>query len=484
MFRWFSRKLGGFAGKVGGTLSLRRWDSAKTDRQNSAHWAGAKGNTVNQDLSLDRETLVARAMEEVQNNPFVEGVVQTHVSSVVGAEGPMLQVVSDSEDYNEALESIWWDWWQAPELTGTMSGVDLLQQSVRLLWSNGEFIHQETDDPNAEGISYRLNVIHPRRLRDPIRSVNSRIMLGVERDERGRPKTYYLMDFDSDEFGLIGSSLDPQPYSAERIIHGFKPIEPGQVRGFPWVAPGLQTTADLRDYDRSVLRTARTQANLSVLLEADHPDAPFVNVNEQIDVPDNVLATAPPGWKTKTIQSTQPGPVYKEYRAEKLRELGRPVNMPLMMVMLDSGDHNYSSARFDGQLYNRGIFCLQAWLDRIILNRALTRIEREAMLRGMLPERPSRVDFNWTWPVAPHVDPKKEADAWETLIRIGAASEFDAAAAMGKDYEMVVAAQKRAKDLREKHGLPEPSASAKPNETTDSESEDQPPRKAKGKQVA
>ncbi|TXH54844.1 MAG: phage portal protein [Desulfurellales bacterium] len=477
MFRWLTRRLRGATAKAGEVLSMRRWDAAKNDRHNEAHWKDAQGATVNQDLLLDRDKLVARAMEEVQNNPFVEGVVQTHVSSVVGAEGPILQVSSGSKNYNETFEAIWWDWWQSPEMSGTLSGVDLLQQCVRLLWSNGEFLCHEVDDPNADGISYRLALIHPRRLVDPNLRFNDRIMMGVERDTDGRPVTYYIRDFDTDDVFLKSLIVDPKPYPAERIIHGYKPLEPGQVRGVPWVAPSLQTVADLRDYDRSVLRTARIQANLSVLLTTNHPDAPFVNVNEQTDMPEAAIVTAPPGWQPTTMQSTQPGPLYRDYRAEKLRELGRPVNMPLMMVMLDSGDHNYSSARFDGQLYNRGVQCLQSWLNRVLLDRIAARVERQAILSGRLRRRPADAYFNWTWPVAPHVDPQKEAKAWETMISIGAASEFDAAASQGKDFETVVAARKRAKELLEEAGLPPTGGSAQPAQPEPEQPEPAPRRR-------
>ena len=458
MFRSVRNWIGEAAHRVGNALSLRRWEAAETNRLNQAHWQKEVGNSVNEDLYADRETLVKRSLLETENNPFVEGVQASYVSAVVGAEGPVFQAQSDDKEFNESLEWLVWDWWQRPEITGQIHGVDLLQQVVRLMWSNGEFLFQEVDDPEAPdgSVSYRLNQIHPRRLRDPLKalSAGSRIMLGVERDAIGKVVRYYISDYESDEYGLLGANWNPVPYDAGRMIHGFKPIEPGQVRGIPWIAPCLQTIADIRDADKQILDAIRLQADFSVLLYTEHPDAPFASVNTSTEIKRRRISAAPPGYKAMGLSPTQPGPDYIHFRREKLRELGRPVNMPLMMVMLDSGDHNYSSARFDGQLLNRGVQSFQAWIDRVLLNRCVARIERQATLAGKLKPRPKNVVYNWTWPVAPHVDPQKEAEAWATLLAINGCSEFDVAAALGKDFETIVAARQRAAKLLADAGLP------------------------------
>ena len=444
-----------FGRSLGEAISLRRWDAAKVNRLNSHQHAQASGNSINEDLNLDRETLVKRSMHEAENNPFVEGVIQTHTASIVGSDGPVLQVVSDRPRYNDYLEQIWREFWEKPDLSGVLSGTELLQECVRLLWCCGEFFLQEVADPDAaeDEISLRLNRVHPRRVTNPWVTQNARIVMGVERDPRGRPVTYYVVDMDADEYGWLGDTTDPLPQSAERIIHGFRSIEPGQVRGVPWIAPCLQTIADLREYDQASLDAARQAADFAVLLVTNHPDSQYVEVNESTTIQRRQIATVPPGWDAKQIDPKHPTTNYAEYRKEKLRELGRPVNMPLMMTILDSGNHNYSSARFDGQLYNRGVQCLQSWLERIVLRRVLKRVEREAVLARMIPMTPDRVQYSWTWPVAPHVDPQKEAKAWETLLAIGGASEFDVAASMGRDFETIVAARQRAQQLLDDAGI-------------------------------
>src|SRR5690606_29907051 len=113
------------------------------------------------------------------------------------------------------------------------------------------------------------------------------------------------------------------------------------------------------------------------------------------------------------------------------RELGRPINMPLMMVRLGSEEHNYSSARFDGQIYQRGIACVQASRLERPLNRCVNEVAREAELARQLPPRPADVSYRWLHNKPPHVDPAKEANAEKTYLENGTVTLEEALAAQG-----------------------------------------------------
>lgn len=449
---------GALFGREAEPLSMRRWEAAKTDRLNESQVReAANQGSVNSDLVLDRENLVKRSTHEAENNPFVEGVINTHVFSVVGSDGPSLQVHSSDQDYNDTLEQIFWNVWQLPDIAGRMSGAEILKMCVRQPWTQGEYVMQEVEDTAGplRRISARLNMIHPRRVRNPITLLNQRTIMGVERDRNGKILNYYVTDYDAEDYSLfVPSNFDSQAIPAKNIIHDFEVLEPGQVRGVPYLAPCLPVISDLRSLDTGVMDALRQATDFAAMLVTKHADAKYVAVNEQISIPRRTLSTAPPGWELQQIDPKHPTTNYIEYRRERLRELGRPVNMPLMMVLLDSGEHNYSSARFDGQLYNRGVTCKQKRLENMVCNRFLFRVERQAQLAGLLNERPDDAEFCWTWPVAPHVDPQKEALAWKELIQIGGASEFDVAASMGRDFESIVKARARAAKLLKEAGLP------------------------------
>lgn len=438
------------------SLSARRWQSSETNRLNSGHWTGAAaiGSTINDDLAGELSTLRQRSTYEAANNPILEGVIATHTQDIVGARGPRLQVRSGNSAYDAALESVWSRWFAAPDITGKLSGPDLLAQWIRSLWTCGEYLGQIVTDTSAEGVQLRVHSLDPRRLDTPPGSAGDpSIVMGIRVDERGRPLSYWIEDR---PVVLWSTSYTYTEVPAGDIIHEYRVHEAGQVRGVPWAAPCLQVIADLRDYDEQVLDAARMAADYAVYLYNTQPDAPYVEVNGSEEIERRQVTTLPPGWQPSQMKPEQPATVYAEYRAERLRELGRPVSMPLMMVMLDSSDHSYSSARFDGQLYNRTNEGLQAWIERRSLNRLLDLVEREAGLLGLLPTRPAgEISRQWTWPVPPHVDPQKEAQAEQIRLAIGVESRTNVCAARGLDYETVARQLVRESALRDEIGLSE-----------------------------
>jgi lambda family phage portal protein len=432
----------------------RAWDAAKTTRLNEAQWAHAKGQHVNDKIALDVPTLRDRAIDEAERNPFVEGMIETYVASVVGIDGPSLQIQSDDTEFNSWAEKTWSTWWAMPDINGVLSGVDIARQWVRSLWVCGEFVTLLVID-DTQPITLRIHDVHPRRLKAPLRgAVDPMQRDGIKRNATGKPVSYFIESFLSAE-NSIAATGEIREYAAENVIHGFKHREPGQIRGIPWLAPVLQTCADLRCYDEQVMDAARAAADMAVLLYTDHPEATYLPVNESTSIERRTIRTLPPGWKAAQMQSQQPAAQYSDYRSERLREIGRPVNMPLMMVRLDSSNHNYSSARFDGQLFSRGVASCQRWIDRIALNPLVDRVLREAALVDGVTI-PESYDKRWTHEAMPHVDPSKEADAAEKQLANNTTTLADVCASGGKDYEQVLAQRAREKALIESLGLNPP----------------------------
>lgn len=440
-------------------LSLRRFEAAKTHRLNEAHWGDVTGKSLNADLITDLKILRQRCEFEASRNPYLAGVMETHVTDIVGSSHPVLQIqipgiekLSDeaaakAKEWIESAESLWRDWWSNPDINGQMSGPDLLRMGVRLCWTTGEFFWQKVTDKGARGpVKLRLNPIAARRVDSPLDGIgNPRIVMGVERNETGRPLRYFVQK-GVDDASFASLSFDFEPIPAQDMIHFFEVEEPGQLRGVPWASTTLGTIADLRDYDHEVMDAARMAANYSIVLHTTHEDATYLEVNESADIERGQMVTAPPGWKPEQMRPEQPSTTYQSFRHERLRELGRPRNMPGMMVLLDSSGHNYSSARFDGQLYQRGNASTQSCLERRVLNGLVDDVLREGELAEFLGRRPEGVRYVWTWPVPPHVDPAKEATAEEKGLKSGTLSLSAAMGARGKDWESHLEQLRREKD--------------------------------------
>lgn len=428
----------------------RSFEAAQSNRLNKNRWSSVKGDRLNDDLITDLPTLRARALHEAENNGVLMGCLETHATDIAGARGPTLQVSSDSTAYNQYLEDEWREWFRMPDLAERLPGPDLLQLWAKQIWTCGEFFSQVTNGRGlATRLTLRLNNIHPDRVRSPF-GFDDSVVMGIELDANTRARRYHVEDV-----AAGGRELGRQTaIGAAGMLHWFRPLEVGQVRGFPLIAAVLDVIGLLRDFDKKVLAAADAAAALSVLLEGKDLDVDPIEIGSTVGLEPMTMSVLPPGYTAKQINPQQPSNMYKEFRAEKFREIGRVACMPLMIVLLDSSNHNYSSARFDSQVYRRFVDTLQASLERVVLDRCLALVQREAELLPGAPRRPGRLRHRWVWPALPHVDPSKEATAEEKQKKNLTLTLADALAARGvADLEGHVDQLAREKKLLQAKGL-------------------------------
>jgi len=449
-----------------GPLSLRRWDSAKTHRLNSAHWQDAlEQQPINADLAVDLPTLMARCAHEAANNPILEGVIETHVTDLVGPGGPALQVESDNPNYNAWLEEAWRDWFEMPDIEGVLSGFEMLDQWVRMLWKAGAYLYRQVNDSRAGGdVTLKLRQYHPRKLTTPFdQAGNPNFVNGIESDAVGRIVRYWIDT--TPEGAFVGLTTKPEHFDAPLVGHRFRVLEPGQRHGVPLASSALQVIADIRDGDNEILDAIRAAADQGVLLEANNEDAPFINVQDSTTVERRTIKTIPSGWRAKQLQPTQPHTNYLAYRDERIREIGRPIGMPLLMVKGHAGGHNYSSARFDALSYWRNIDKQRYLIQQRDLTPLVRMVERETRLSqlsaGKRVPRPKKLcscKLIWKWPQPPKLDLQKEWAGLAIKRAIGALSFDDMLNQTERTREEYLAQEKRARAEFEEAGIPYPEA--------------------------
>lgn len=442
-------------GRVRPVEHYARFEAAQTSRLNSAHWEKAADTGINSILATWLSILRGRAAYEAQNNPDVEGVICTHCADIVGEDGPILQVRGSGKRYAKALEKLWADWWAMPDANEVLSGADWLSLCIRMLWTCGEHLTQITG-VETDGPQLRIRAIHPRRLDTPASMYGDpNVILGVRRTPEGRPTHYEIAEANVNN-NLIGLTTASNEIAAQYILHDFTTTEPDQARGVPWLAACLDTVADLRDYINQVMDAARAAADSGVLLYNLQPDAQSMVVNESTEIERRTMSTLPPGYQAMQIRSEQPSTQYSDFVADRLRSVGRAVGMPLMIIRLDSSGHNYSSARFDSQIYQISVRKLQARFERRLLNRLVMSLATESENMGLLANRPDDLELKWIWPRFPHVDPSKESEAAQKRLTIGTSSIQDECAAENRDWEITVEQRKEYMEACKAAGLPLP----------------------------
>jgi capsid protein len=375
-------------------------------------------------------------MAEATTNPVIEGIIDTHAIDVVGPNGPQWLVSPrdvlllegnealkiEFSKYATAAQEALQTWFESPHINGDLTGPEMLEQDIWHQWTCGNSLIQVVND-DAVGrreIGLRWQEIHPERVFTGMMSSakagsGNSLVLNVERNSFGKKIAYHVRE--ADRFGKGDLGYKHKRILAANVIHRYVAKEAGQVAGVPWLASSLPVIADLRQFDKFTMETAKLGASLGVIFEDKFQDTVGTNRRVTTRNPTQLrksglaeMMLAPSNTEAKQVDPKHPGAQYIPYRAERMRDIGRAVQMPLLIVRLGAEDHSFSSARFDAQIYQRGVRRLQARLLHKY-RPSMMDVLREAELIGLIPRRPVAIEITGSFTSLPHVDPKKEADA-------------------------------------------------------------------------
>lgn len=433
----------------------RNFESAQTNRLNAKHWQKAGGEDLDTLLLPTLETMRNRCLHEVRNGEHAKGIIGTYATDLVGIDGPVLQVGMDNDDLNTEIEYDWQQWQAVCDAGGRQHFVDMLKSQAPLLWTCGEFFIQKLSKPDGKHpVQLRLLPIHPARVQTPI-GVGSDPLVknGVRVDEDGAPVSYFVLS-QHPGAAYIQRSNTFSEVPASDMYHVYVVEEPGQTRGIPWLQTALRTIANLRDFDDATILAARAAAMLAVMVYTTHAEAQFSQLSDLpvMDLEALSLMTLPEGWQAMQVKPEHPANTHKEYRHDKLADMGRPKGMPYLKVACDASSHNYSSARLDLQNYWREIASDQAWLTRCLMSSLFDIWYAE---RRMISGGPLRNTFSidWFWDGIPAIDEAKEEDAVTKRLANGTTSLQIEAKKRGLDWRKLMTQQKREQDFAESIGL-------------------------------
>lgn len=491
---WFSKPAGVNAPAVGYEIVQEQTSRFGTvaNRLNREHWHNAHGQSINNDLSLRLDSLEARSAYEYSTNPDFEGVVNTFKDDVVGRDGPLLQVISDNDEFNNAVEAGYREVFADPSPSHLCGGVEDMKTWVHGLLIAGRYYNVLTNVKRpGSRLTFGWRSVHARRFKTPAELAgNPQVAFGCRYDDStGEPIEYYLQrPHRTGAFQSLSGEYDTIPAAA--VQHVFIPVEAEQLTGYPMMASALDTAADLRELDKYVLESMKNAAANSPYLENMDPTRAL----DPDPVPESGLryetgevSVAPAGWSWKSPTATQPTAQYLPFKHEKLAELGRPIHMPLLVVLLSAAEANFSSAQYEGTVYADGIAGVQGTIERRSLN--------PIVLNGIIPEvlfrkrirPPKEFQLVWTHNVPAHANIEKFVKAIRMMVEDGLISQAQGSALLGYDFEKVVASRAKCRDLLKKNNLPEAPANAgnaqqEPSEGSDGQDDENEQQQPGGRQ--
>jgi len=301
-------------------------------------------------------------------------------------------------------------------------------------------------NPRMPGVQLDLRLVESEMVATPTELMSQSItpdgstVDGLEFDTVGNVTAYQVLNYHPGSNFRV-NTLEFQRVPASQMIHWFRPLRPGQHRGMPEVTPALKLFAQLRRYTEAVCAAAETAADFAGFLRTNSPAAEVDEVEAFAEMPieKRSMVTLPDGWTFEQLKPEQPTSTYAMFKRELIGEIGRALGLPFNISALDSSSYNYASGRMDHQVYATTQRIMRDDLERKLLDRVLEAWVNEATLAGYMPQGVpafSEWDWSWQWDGKEHVDPKKEADAAETRLRIHTTTLAAEYAKQGKQWDV------------------------------------------------
>ncbi|NLF17737.1 MAG: phage portal protein, partial [Lentisphaerae bacterium] len=293
-----------------------RFDAAQTTPENQRHWSAADGHSADEEASPDvRKALRERARYEVANNSYAKGIVLTLANDTIGT-GPRLQMLTDDDETNRAVERDFAAWAQAVRLPEKLRTMRMAR------CQDGEAFAMLVENPGIDhDIQIDVALVEADRVTSDLSVLGrSDEVDGIRLDAHGNPVTYRVLKHHPGD-GYIDLGQKAIDVPAQAMIHIFRADRPELHRGIPEITPALPLFAQLRRYTLAVLAAAEAAADFAGILYTDAPasgEADAVEPMDLIQLERNMLLTMPGGWKMAQLDPKQPATTYAEFKREIL----------------------------------------------------------------------------------------------------------------------------------------------------------------------
>lgn len=449
------------------------YTGARVDRAALASWRVGAGSPTS-DIIADLPALRARSRDQMRNAPIALGALNTATSHTVGTGlscNPTIDHVFLGITQERAAE------WQRD--TGRRFGIwaaskdcsmdrrtnfyGLQSLSYRSFRESGDvFVLTPRVARSGQQKRLALQLFEADRVCNPNRTADSDTLIdGVELSpETGEAVAYQVAKHHpgdlrtGNEWTRVAARGDRS--GRRNVLHLFKPLRPGQVRGVPWIAPILEPLKQLSRYTDAELKAAVDSAVFSVFVKMD-PEA-FEDLFTD-DCKEALIKSAGkwsgelesgkavnllPGEEIQTNTPGRPNPQFDPFVLAILRQIGVALELPFEVLVMHF-QSSYSAAR---------AALLMAWkffrAERDLLVNDLCQPAYELWLADEVAEgriaapgyfaddivRAAWSAAVWTGDGPGSIDPAKEVDAAQKRVDLGISTkQAESIAHDGVDWE-------------------------------------------------
>jgi lambda family phage portal protein len=444
---------------------------------------------------LKRATLRAmrdRSRHLDRNNPLAASLLDRSVENVIG-HGMKLQAMTDDDGFNEAVETLWEDWWCGgkADIRGMSTGAQLESLWYRTHLCDGDLGIGLVDQGDNGAFVQTITGEYIDTLTGGY-DAKTRTFEGIQFNQFGRPVAFNVLT--EDPATLARSS---KPVDARDFIFYPRLKHTNQLRG----EPAFATTFDLFDQTYGIIDAStiavRIAACQAMIVKKGAAGTALTNLptvtNSQgaaqkaLTIEPGMVHYLQPGEDIASFNPSQPQQNLPEFLRLLFRTVGIAVGLPLEILMLDFSQSNYSNARAALLQLQRACRPQQ----RLFCKRVMSRIYQWRVSKwvkdGELKVPAAITDTYWTHNFLPPgwawVDPQKDGAANMMKLDAGLTTKAQICAEQGEEYDDIRAV--RSKEIKddEEAGLPEvrshltrdPMAPPDPNATNPQDTTDDEP---------
>ncbi|WP_428542683.1 phage portal protein [Profundibacter sp.] len=436
---------------TGGPSGVRARLEGAMSRRRLRGWQPPLEN-INSLVASGGPRLLARSRELVVTNGYAANACEAYAANLVGDGIKPSSLIEDGE-LRDRVQRLWLAWTDQADADGLTDFYGLQAMIAREMFVAGECFVRIRPRRAEDGllVPMQLQLLQSEMLpfeKTETAPSGNRIRCGIEFDLIGRRVAYHFRRrHPGDSTDRSADFPETTRVPAEDVLHIYRPIDAGQIRGLPHVAPAMVRLFLLDQYDDAELDRKKTAAMFAGFITKNAPEEALMGEVEDTGEGIGIASLEPgtlqvllPGEDIKFSSPADVGGGYEAFQYRTLLAISASLGLPYHLVTGDVRQANYSSLRAELVEFRRRIgqlqhgvmahqFCRPVW----------TRWLEAAALSGAfdLPDMAKAKPVHWIPPRWDWVDPLKDIQAQLLGIEAGLMSRRKAVEATGYDIEEI-----------------------------------------------
>jgi lambda family phage portal protein len=355
------------------------YTGARIDKKSLANWRVGAGSPTS-DIIGDLPMLRARSRDQFRNAPIAVGAMNTTVSHVVGTGLTYTPAIDAAALGLTEEEATAWSadtarrfkaWAESKDcdVGRRLNFYEIQELSFRTELESGDsFVVTPRIARAGRPARLALQLIEADQVCNPDYKADTETLIdGIElAPETNEAVAVHIAKKHPGDFRSAGNTWQRVAMRGEKtgrrnVLHSFKTLRPGQVRGVPWIAPILEPLKQLSRYTDAELKAAVDSAIFSVFVKMDaeafdklFDDDAQESIVKQATEWDGALNNGElgtskavnllPGEEIQTHTPGRPNPQFDPFVLAILRQIGVALELPYEVLVMHF-QSSYTAAR-------------------------------------------------------------------------------------------------------------------------------------------